>query len=83
MLITAVFDREVNCRRAASASFQENVGRQGAHSFPYGLEIMAIADYQSLGSRTSAYLNIGAYVRAHWCICVCAFVRMYVCDVYS
>ncbi len=58
MLITALYDREINCRRAASAAFQENVGRQGNESFPRGIAIITIADYFSLGNRASAYLDI-------------------------
>ena len=55
MLLTALFDREINCRRAASAAFQENVGRQGNANFPFGIEIITIADYFSLGNRSQAY----------------------------
>eukprot|EP00741_Cyanophora_paradoxa_P003051 tig00000663_g2963.t1 len=53
LLACAVFDREVNCRRAAAAAFQENVGRQGA--FPHGIEIVTAADYYSVGPRPSAF----------------------------
>lgn len=62
MLITALYDREINCRRAASAAFQENVGRQGNENFPFGIEIISIADYFSLGNRSHAYLQIAPSV---------------------
>ena len=62
MLITGLYDREINCRRAASAAFQENVGRQGNENFPDGIEIITIADYFSLGNRTNAYLTIAPEV---------------------
>jgi hypothetical protein len=58
MLITSLYDREINCRRAASAAFQENVGRQGNQNFPLGIEIITVADYFTLGKRNNAYLKI-------------------------
>jgi hypothetical protein len=50
------FFREINCRRAAAAAFQEHVGRQG--TFPHGIDIITTADYFSLSNRTEAYLKI-------------------------
>lgn len=48
--------REITCRRAASASFQENVGRQG--TFPHGIEILTATDYYAVGSRQNSFLNL-------------------------
>lgn len=62
MIVVALFDREVNCRRAASAAFQENVGRQGVENFPLGIEVTAIADYFSLGVRSTAFVDIAPSV---------------------
>lgn len=48
--------REITCRRAASAAFQENVGRQG--TFPHGIEILTETDYYAVGSRQNSFLNL-------------------------
>ncbi|NXM48141.1 TBCD protein, partial [Gymnorhina tibicen] len=60
LVIAAVFDRDVNCRRAASAAFQENVGRQG--TFPHGIDILTAADYFAVGNRVNCYLSISVYI---------------------
>lgn len=58
LVLTSLFDREVNCRRAASAAFQESVGRQGADNFKHGIAILTTADYYSLGNRGDSFLNL-------------------------
>lgn len=60
LLIESLFDREINCRRAASATFQECVGRQG--NFPHGIDIIVEADFFTLTHRVNAYLNVSCFV---------------------
>uniref|UniRef100_A0A8C6RHM6 Tubulin-specific chaperone D n=1 Tax=Nannospalax galili TaxID=1026970 RepID=A0A8C6RHM6_NANGA len=60
LIIAAVFDRNVNCRRAASAAFQENVGRQG--TFPHGIDILTAADYFAVGNISNCFLVISVFI---------------------
>ncbi|EPR58395.1 putative beta-tubulin cofactor D [Toxoplasma gondii GT1] len=60
LLLVALFDREVNCRRAAAAAFQELEGRQGG--IPCGLTIVTIADFFALATRRSSYLRVAPRV---------------------
>jgi tubulin-specific chaperone D len=60
LLIVTVFDREINCRRAASAAFQESVGRLG--TFPHGIDILTAADFYTVGLRTNSYLQISDFI---------------------
>ncbi|KAF7283125.1 hypothetical protein GWI33_001275 [Rhynchophorus ferrugineus] len=60
LLVVTCFDKEINCRRAASAAFQENVGRQA--TFPYGIDILTQADFYAVSVRNNAYLNISVYI---------------------
>ncbi|KAL0073909.1 armadillo-type protein [Phycomyces blakesleeanus] len=56
LVVVSVFDREINIRRASSAAFQENVGRQGI--FPRGIDIIQTADYFSVGNRSNSFLSV-------------------------
>ena len=47
---------QVNCRRAASAAYQESVGRQG--NVPHGIDILTTADYFTLSSRSQVALYL-------------------------
>ncbi|CEP19812.1 hypothetical protein [Parasitella parasitica] len=58
LVVVSVFDREINVRRASSAAFQENVGRQGI--FPHGIDIIQMADYFALGNRNNAFSSIAS-----------------------
>lgn len=60
LLVVSSFDREINCRRAASAAFQESVGRLG--NFPHGIDILTAADFYSVGLRTNAYLHVSDFI---------------------
>lgn len=60
LLVVTVFDREINCRRAASAAFQENVGRQG--QFPHGIDILTKCDYYAVGQLQHCYLNLSTFI---------------------
>lgn len=49
-MCAALFDSEISCRRAASAAFQEIVGRLPS-VFVDGLQVSAIIDYFAVGNR--------------------------------
>ena len=67
LIITAVFDREVNVRRAAAAAFQECVGRLG--TFPHGIDIIQMADYFTLSVRAHAFTRIGPKIADYNAYC--------------
>uniref|UniRef100_A0A7S3QWP0 Tubulin-specific chaperone D n=1 Tax=Dunaliella tertiolecta TaxID=3047 RepID=A0A7S3QWP0_DUNTE len=62
LLTVACYDREINCRRAAAAAFQESVGRLG--NFPHGIDLLTVADYFSVGNIAQAYTRVAPQVAA-------------------
>ncbi|NXS06431.1 TBCD protein, partial [Neodrepanis coruscans] len=60
LVIAAVFDRDVNCRRAASVSY--HILASVAGTFPHGIDILTAADYFAVGNRVNCYLTISVYI---------------------
>jgi hypothetical protein len=60
LLVTCLFDRETNVRRAAAAAYQENVGRLG--TVPHGIAVIGKADFFAVGNRSHAYMDIAPFV---------------------
>lgn len=60
LVTVACFDREVHIRRAASAAFQEYVGRTSL--FPHGIDILRKTDFYAVGTRRHAFLVAGPEV---------------------
>lgn len=56
LVCTALFDREINVRRAASAAFQEGVGRfKGEMRYLEGIDVLRAIDFWSIGSARNSY----------------------------
>ncbi|PWN52231.1 ARM repeat-containing protein [Violaceomyces palustris] len=60
LVAVATLDREVSIRRAASAAFQECVGRLGI--FPYGIDIIRMTDFYAVSVRRNAFLDCAVEV---------------------
>lgn len=80
LVAVSVFDREIHIRRAASAAFQEFVGRTvsvGLHTlimtdfdqvqslFAHGIDVLRKTDFYAVGTRRHAYL-VAAYEVAEY-----------------
>ncbi|OXB38247.1 hypothetical protein LQV05_006482 [Cryptococcus neoformans] len=63
LVCVACFDREVGVRRAASAAFQEGVGRAGV--YPEGIDVLAKTDFHSVSVRRTAFLTASQAVGIH------------------
>lgn len=61
LLCVILFDRELQCRRAASGTFQELIGRQGTFS-EEKISILTALDYHNVGQRQLCYLDLATKV---------------------
>ncbi len=62
LVAVATLDRDVSIRRAASAAFQESVGRLSL--FPHGIDVIRMTDFYSVSVRRTAFLECAVTVAA-------------------
>lgn len=60
LLTISTTDKEVNCRRAAAAAFQEYVGRQG--TFPSGIDIITKIDFEAVAQSRRSFTEFAPWV---------------------
>ncbi|KAI0354961.1 TBCD protein [Trametes cingulata] len=63
LVTVSLFDREIHIRRAASAAFQEYVGRTSL--FPHGIDVLRKTDFYAIGIRRNAFLVAAPEVAEH------------------
>lgn len=63
LVAVSLFDRDVSIRRAASAAFQEHVGRMGL--FAHGIDVLRKSDFYSVSIRRNAFLTAAPQVAEH------------------
>ncbi|TFK40548.1 TBCD protein [Crucibulum laeve] len=63
LVAVALYDREIHIRRAASAAFQEHVGRTGL--FPHGIDVLGKTDFYAVSIRKNAFLVAAPQVAEH------------------
>ncbi|KAJ9476833.1 Tubulin-specific chaperone D [Pseudozyma hubeiensis] len=60
LVAVATLDRDVSIRRAASAAFQESVGRLAL--FPHGIDVIRMTDFYAVSVRRNAFLECAVKV---------------------
>ncbi|KAM9943871.1 hypothetical protein ACTFIT_008452 [Dictyostelium discoideum] len=61
LVVVSLYDREINCRKSASAAFQEMVGRhQGL--VPNGIEIVTSADFFTVGNKNNSFTSLTTFI---------------------
>lgn len=60
LVAVATLDRDVSIRRAASAAFQESVGRLGL--FAHGIDVIRMTDFYAVSVRRNAFLECAVKV---------------------